>query len=42
MNLGRFDCSNGIINILHTKDDLIVRNAVLQDAPFIDKLHKEN
>ena len=42
MNLGVFDCSNGIINVLHTQGDLVVRNAVLKDSPFIDKLQKEN
>lgn len=42
MDLGLFDCSNGLINILYSKDDLIVRNAVFEDKPFIDKLQKEN
>lgn len=42
MNLGKFDCSNGIINVLHISGDLIVRNAVFSDSKFIDKLQKEN
>jgi len=42
MNLDKFDCSNGIINILYMKDDLIVRNAIFSDSKFIDKLQKEN
>lgn len=27
MNLGKFDCANGIINVLHIANDLVVRNA---------------
>jgi GNAT superfamily N-acetyltransferase len=42
MNLGKFDCSTGIINILYTKDDLIVRTSVEADLIFIDKIQKEN
>ena len=42
MNLGRFDCATGLINILYSNGDLIVRNAVLSDQAFIDKLQKEN
>src|SRR3990167_10795824 len=42
VNLGKFDCSKGVISILYIKDDLVVRNAVLLDSPFIDKLQKEN
>jgi len=42
MNLGNFDCSNGLINILYSHGDLIVRNAIADDSKFIDKLQKEN
>lgn len=42
MNLGKFDCSRGLINILYTKDDLIVRTSVEADLIFIDKIQKEN
>ena len=42
MELGKFDCSNGIINVLNINGDLVVRNAVASDAQFIDKLQKEN
>jgi GNAT superfamily N-acetyltransferase len=40
--LGRFDCSAGLVNILWQKDDLLVRNAHVNDLLFIDKLQKEN
>ena len=42
MNLGKFDCATGLINILYTKDDLIVRNSTMTDMLFIDKLQKDN
>ena len=42
MKLGKFDCATGLINILYTKDDLIVRNSTMQDMMFIDKLQKDN
>jgi GNAT superfamily N-acetyltransferase len=44
MKLGRFDCSNGIINILYNDNvqNIIVRNAVEKDMLLIDKLQKEN
>ena len=42
MNLGKFDCSTGIINVLYQNDDLIVRNATTTDTLFIDKLQKDN
>ena len=42
MNLGKFDCSTGLINILYQKDDLIVRNSTELDLTFIDKLQKDN
>ena len=42
MNLGKFDCATGLINILYTKGDLIVRNATETDITFIDKLQKDN
>jgi GNAT superfamily N-acetyltransferase len=42
MNLGKFDCSTGLINVLYQKDDLVVRNARELDIAFIDKLQKEN
>jgi GNAT superfamily N-acetyltransferase len=41
-SLGRFDCADGIIRPLWTRDDLVVRNAVAADATFIDKLQREN
>ena len=48
--LGRFDCASGLVNVLYTNGDLVVRNAVVSDAsglvnvyaPFIDKIQKEN
>jgi GNAT superfamily N-acetyltransferase len=42
MNLGKFDCATGLINVLYQKDDLLVRNAREIDVAFIDKLQKEN
>ena len=42
MNLGKFDCSTGLLNVLYTNGDLIVRNAREIDIIFIDKLQKEN
>ena len=42
MELGKFNCATGLINILYTKDDLIVRNSTMQDMLFIDKLQKDN
>jgi len=42
MNLGKFDCATGLINVLYQKDDLVVRNAREIDVAFIDKLQKEN
>lgn len=42
MNLGKFDCATGLINILYTKDDLIVRNSTISDLIFIDKIQRDN
>lgn len=42
MKLGKFDCATGLINILYTQGDLIVRNSTIQDMLFIDKLQKDN
>ncbi|NBV36979.1 MAG: GNAT family N-acetyltransferase [Bacteroidetes bacterium] len=42
MNLGKFDCSTGLLHILYQKNDLIVRNAREIDIAFIDKLQKDN
>jgi len=42
VNLGKFDCATGLINVLYQKGDLVVRNARELDIAFIDKLQKEN
>lgn len=42
MELGKFDCATGLINVLYTKGDLTVRNAREIDVAFIDKLQKDN
>jgi len=42
MNLGKFDCATGLINVLYTQGDLTVRNATELDVVFIDKLQKDN
>lgn len=40
--LGEFDCATGLINILWSGGDIIVRNATYRDATIIDKLQREN
>jgi N-acetylglutamate synthase-like GNAT family acetyltransferase len=44
MNLGKFDCSTGLINILYndTLKNISVRTATINDILLIDKLQKEN
>jgi len=42
MQLGKFDCATGLINVLYQSQDLVVRNATQLDIAFIDKLQKEN
>jgi len=42
MNLGKFDCSTGLINILYQKNDITVRTSTIKDLLLIDKLQKEN
>lgn len=42
MNLGRFDCATGLVNVLRLEGDLVVRTASITDAPLIDKLQREN
>jgi hypothetical protein len=42
MRLGNFNCASGIVSTLAVDGDLIVRNAIHSDQPFIDKLQKEN
>ena len=44
MNLGRFDCSTGLINILYndTINDISVRTSTIKDMLLVDKLQKEN
>lgn len=42
MKLGKFDCSTGLINVLHMQGDLVVRNAREIDIAFIDKLQRDN
>jgi hypothetical protein len=42
MILGEFDCSKGVINILYSHQDIIVRTSTLKDMLLIDKLQKEN
>lgn len=42
MNLGKFDCATGLINVLYQNNDLVVRNARAIDVAFIDKLQKDN
>jgi ribosomal protein S18 acetylase RimI-like enzyme len=44
MNLGKFDCSTGLINILYQDNikNISVRNSTIKDILLIDKLQKEN
>lgn len=44
MNLGKFDCSTGLINILYNDQikNILVRTSTLRDMSLIDKLQKEN
>lgn len=42
MKLGKFDCANGLLQVLYARGDLIVRNSNLNDWKFVDKLQKEN
>lgn len=42
MNLGRYDCSTGLLHVLHQDGDLVVRNARPIDTTFIDDLQKQN
>jgi len=42
MNLGVFDCANGVINLIVQDGDLVVRNATYKDSSYIDKLQKES
>ncbi len=44
MNLGNFDCSTGLINILYNDNikNISVRTSTIKDMLLIDKLQKEN
>jgi hypothetical protein len=42
MKLGKFDCATGLLNILYSDRDLVVRNSRVKDWMFVDKLQKEN
>lgn len=44
MNLGKFDCSTGMINILYSDQirNISVRTSTVNDILLIDKLQKEN
>ena len=42
MKLGKFDCATGLLNVLYSEGDLVVRNSSIADWKFVDKLQKEN
>lgn len=44
MNLGKFDCSTGLINVLYNDKikDITVRTSTIKDMLIVDKLQKEN
>lgn len=42
MDLGKYNCATGLVTILYTHGDLIVRTSTIKDWFFVDKLQKEN
>lgn len=44
MNLGKFDCSTGVVNVLYHDQikDISVRTSTIKDLLIVDKLMKEN
>lgn len=42
MKLGKFDCASGLLNVLYTDKDLVVRNSSIKDWLFVDMLQKQN
>jgi len=44
MNLGKFDCSTGLVNVLYNDPikNISVRTSTIKDILLIDKLQKEN
>jgi GNAT superfamily N-acetyltransferase len=44
MNLQKFDCGTGLLNILYNDkiNDLLVRTSTIKDMLLVDKLQKEN
>ena len=44
MELGKFDCSNGLINVLYEDKikNISVRTSTIKDMLLVDKLQKEN
>jgi hypothetical protein len=44
MDLGKFDCSKGIINVLYKDEfkNISVRTSTIKDYLIVDKLQKEN
>lgn len=42
LDLKDYDCSNGLVRVLWSHGDLLVRTATYKDKGFIDKLQKEN
>jgi predicted GNAT family N-acyltransferase len=44
MNLGKFDCSTGLINVLYNDNilNISVRTSTIKDMLLVDKLQKEN
>jgi hypothetical protein len=42
MKLGKYNCSDGLIKILYTQQDLIVRTSIPKDWIFVDHIQKQN
>lgn len=44
MELGKFDCSTGLINVLYKDEvkNISVRTSTIKDMLLVDKLQKEN
>lgn len=42
MNLTKYNCATGLVSVLYTKGDLIVRTSSISDSVFVDALQKQN
>lgn len=42
MQLGKYNCATGLVNVLYIAGDLMVRTSTIKDWLFVDKLQKDN